>query len=73
MITLNTIQRRAKEKELREIRYIKVREFLKGVLATVLFAAAIYLAIEIPSYAHSRNCTGCDWFWCDNYTGNGDI
>jgi hypothetical protein len=73
MNTLNNIQRKTKEEERLEIRYIKAREFLKGVLATLLFAAGVFLSLEIATYAHSRNCTGCDWFWCDNYTGNGDI
>lgn len=41
--------------------------------AVALFAAALWAALAAPGRVHSRSCAGCDWFWCENYDGGGDV
>jgi hypothetical protein len=49
------------------------KEKITNIAALVLFAAALWAALAVPEWVHSRNCDGCDWFWCEHYDGGGDI
>lgn len=49
-------------------------EVWKCILLTALSAIAWTLIVfTLPSYIHSRHCSGCEWFWCASYTGGGDL